>query len=96
MPTPTASQRAQQKAHIAALSRLLPLWPHELRDETPPGRRRRIALLRRALRAERRRGMAGHWTYDLSRHAALLACFRVEAAELAAIEARLVGQICPA
>ena len=35
----------------------------------------RLALmkLRRALRAERRRGLAGHWSYDLNRHLGLSA-----------------------
>lgn len=60
------------------LLRLLPLWPHEISDESPTGRRRVLALLRRALRAERKRGLAGHWTYDLSRHAQLLALYRAE------------------
>jgi hypothetical protein len=64
------------------LVRLLPLWPHEVADETPEGRRRIVALLRRALRAERQRGLAGHWTYDLSRHAQLLAAYRSELAAL--------------
>lgn len=61
-----------------SLMRLLPLWPHEICDESPAGRRRVLALLRRALRAERKRGLAGHWTYDLSRHAQLLALYRAE------------------
>jgi hypothetical protein len=60
------------------LMRLLPLWPHEVADQSPSGRRRNLALLRRALRAERKRGLAGHWTYDLSRHAQLLALYRAE------------------
>jgi hypothetical protein len=62
--------------------RLLPLWPHEVADQSPSGRRRIVALLRRALRAERRRGLAGHWTYDLSRHAQLLALYRAECENL--------------
>ena len=37
---------------------------------------RLLAVLRRALRAERNRGLTGHWTYDLSRHAQLLAIYR--------------------
>lgn len=37
--------------------------------------RRRLA---RALRAERRSGLAGHWTYDLNRHLALLQAFAAE------------------
>ncbi len=67
-------------AHEAELMRLLPLWPHEVSDRSPAGRRRLLAVLRRALRAERRRGLAGHWSYDLSRHAQLLAIYRLECA----------------
>jgi len=39
------------------LPKLIALWPHDL-----------LAKLRRAPRAERRRGLAGHWSYDLNRH----------------------------
>ena len=59
---------------------MLPLWPHELDDLTSEGRRRILARLRRALRAERRRGRAGHWAYDLGRHAELLRVYRLELA----------------
>ena len=66
------------------LPRVLPLWPHELDDESPEGRRRVLARLRRTLRAERRRGLAGHWTYDLSRHVELLRVYRAELASMTA------------
>lgn len=62
------------------LPRILPLWPHELADESLEGRRKIVCKLRRALRAERRRGVAGHWTYDLARHAELLRIYRLELA----------------
>jgi hypothetical protein len=62
------------------LPRILPLWPHELADESLEGRRHIVRKLRRALRAERRRGVAGHWTYDLARHAELLRIYRLELA----------------
>ena len=62
------------------LPRVLPLWPHEVDDVTPEGRWRILAKLRRALRAERRRGLAGHWTYDLARHVELLRVYRLELA----------------
>jgi hypothetical protein len=39
-----------------------------------------LARLRKALRAERRRGLAGHWTYDLARHVELLRVYRLELA----------------
>jgi hypothetical protein len=37
-----------------------------------------IGFLRRALRCERTRGIAGHWAYDLGRHAALLRAYHAE------------------
>lgn len=47
-------------------------------NESAEGRRRVLAKLRRALRAERRRGDAGHWSYDLNRHLGLLSTYRGE------------------
>lgn len=72
----------------AELARLLPLWPREIADTSREGRLRLVAKLHRALKAERRRGLAGHWTYDLARHAALLAAWRRERALLGLREAR--------
>ncbi|NJO34736.1 MAG: hypothetical protein HC869_18055 [Rhodospirillales bacterium] len=60
------------------LPRVLPLWPHELDDESFEGRRSIVYKLRRALRAERQRGIAGHWTYDLARHVELVRIYRLE------------------
>jgi hypothetical protein len=64
----------------AEIAKLLPLWPRELADMSPSGRARLIAALERALRAERRRGVAGHWTYNLARHVQLLHAYRAETA----------------
>jgi hypothetical protein len=64
------------------LPRILPLWPAELADDSAQGRQLILAKLRRALRAERRRGIAGHWTYDLARHVELLRIYRLELARL--------------
>ncbi|MGQ0456642.1 MAG: hypothetical protein ACT4OU_06235 [Hyphomicrobium sp.] len=69
------------------LSALLPLWPKDLDDVSVAGRTRVIALMERALRAERRRGRAGHWAYDLARHAALYRAWKLECAELKAMAA---------
>ena len=66
------------------LAGLLPLWPAEIADDTLEGRQRIVQRLRRALREERRRGVAGHWTYNLARHAALLQAYKHEAACLEA------------
>jgi len=73
------------------LSRLLPLWPDEIADESHGARRRLVAIMRRALRAERQRGIGGHWTYDLARHAQLLEAYRTELAALKDIERRRDG-----
>jgi hypothetical protein len=79
-PAHPAAQRPYDRRR--ELPRILPLWPHELDDETPQGRRLILAKLRRALRAERLRGVSGHWTYDLSRHVELLRVYRLELAEV--------------
>lgn len=60
------------------LPRILPVTPDDLSDESVQGKRRILAKLARALRAERNRGRAGHWTYDLNRHIALAQAFRAE------------------
>lgn len=68
---------------IDDLPRLISIWPHELDATDRTQREAIVARLRAALRAERRRGLAGHWTYDLARHSQLLAAYRAEAAALA-------------
>jgi hypothetical protein len=67
------------------LARLVGLWPAEIADVSPGGRARLIRKLEFVLKAERRRGRAGHWTYDLARHAALARVLRRERAALAAL-----------
>lgn len=65
------------------LPKLIALWPHELDDESQEGMFRVLAKLRRALRAERSRGLAGHWSYDLNRHLGLLSAYKGRAGGLA-------------
>ena len=60
------------------LPRLLPLWPHEIETASIGEHARLLARMRRALRLERQRGIAGHWAYDLARHARLLCAYRAE------------------
>jgi hypothetical protein len=60
------------------LPRVLPVDGAELADPSPAGRRSTVARLARALRAERNRGRAGHWTYDLNRHIALAQAYQAE------------------
>ncbi|HXF53875.1 MAG TPA: hypothetical protein VNK52_07105 [Hyphomicrobiaceae bacterium] len=66
------------------LPRLLPVLAEDIAVRSYDDHARLVAMLRRALRLERRRGLAGDWTYDLARHAGLLEAYRMEAAALAA------------
>ncbi len=79
LPAPQGG-RGKQTAYNreAELPKLVGLWPAELRDMSPEGTAKIIALLRKALRAERRRGQSGHWTYDLTRHLALSEALKAE------------------
>ena len=67
------------------LPRVLPIGPDELGDLSESGRRSILRRLARALRAERNRGRAGHWTYDLNRHVALAQAYAAERRLLAAV-----------
>ncbi len=40
--------------------------------------RKTLTALMRSLRDERRRGLAGHWSYDLNRHIALAQAYAAE------------------
>lgn len=66
------------------LARILPVGPDEIADESIAARRKILARLARALRAERNRGRAGHWTYDLNRHIALRQAYEAERRDLGA------------
>ncbi len=60
------------------LPRLIPVSPREVADLSIPGRRYIVMRLAKALRGERMRGRAGHWTYSLNRHIGLLRAYRSE------------------
>ena len=79
---PIAEAGAAAYARARDLPKLIALWPHELDDQSPEGCRRILAKLRRALRAERRRALSGHWSYDLNRHLGLLSAYKGEMAWL--------------
>jgi hypothetical protein len=70
------------------LPKLLPLWEWELETPGEAEHARLLARLRRALRAERQRGLGGHWTCDLARHAQLLRAYRAEVAACLKTRAR--------
>ncbi len=62
------------------LPKLIGLWPDEIAGHEAADANVVLGKLRRALRAERQRGRAGHWAYDLNRHLALLDAIRHETA----------------
>lgn len=64
------------------LPRLLLLWPEEVRRLGPGDQPLLVIRLAQMLRAERQLGLARHWSYDLSRHAALLRAWRAEKLKL--------------
>jgi hypothetical protein len=66
------------------LPRVLPIGPDEVADGSPAAIRAIVQRLARALRAERNRGRAGHWTYDLNRHIALAQAYAAERQLMAA------------
>jgi hypothetical protein len=65
------------------LVRLLPVGPEEIAGHEPETTRRIVLKLARALRTERARGRAGHWTYDLNRHVGLMQALKAEQERLA-------------
>lgn len=77
------------------LPKLLALWPAEVTDRSEAGRLLLLSKLRRALRAERQRGLAGHWTYDLARHRGLLLAYRAETAAALTGTRKAKGQQTP-
>ena len=84
-----AAGRAAGRAGLGAyerkrvLPRLIPVTQAELAGDGAEAARGIVARLERALRAERRRGRAGHWTYDLNRHIALSQALGAERRRLA-------------
>ena len=78
------------------LPRLIPIGPEELLDESHAGR---LAVLKRiasALRGERTRGRAGHWSYSLDRHLGLVQALAAERRALPARDRRGVTDPPPA
>lgn len=78
--------RTCEQAYVRArdLPRLLGLWPRDVAALRGPDLESLVARLERAIRAERRRALNREWTYDLSRHWALM---RARDAEMAALRA---------
>jgi hypothetical protein len=76
------------------LPRVLPLGPDDISGREPETTRRIVLKLARALRLERARGRAGHWTYDLNRHIGLMQAMKAEQERLASTaRERLISRI---
>lgn len=73
-----------RQARHEQLARLLPLWPHEVADDSLAGRARICRMLRQAVRRERQLGISGDRAYDLGRHAALVRALVAESQRPAA------------
>ena len=84
-PTPSPAA-AIAYDRLRDLPRLLRMWPNEVVALGEADRAGLVERLRQMLRAERRSGLARHWSYDLNRHAALLRAYRAEAAALQAAQ----------
>lgn len=84
-----AERGAQNYCRARDLPGLIALWPAEISDPSEAATCRIISLLEKALRQERRRGVAGHWSYDLARHMALTAALKAENARLKRLRAAI-------
>lgn len=69
---------AKEYVRARDLPGLISLWPAEVADFSAAGSLRILRKLRRALRAERRRGSAGYWSYNLNRHLGLWSAYKAE------------------
>ena len=77
---PAVASRQPDYQRARDLPKVVPLFEHELETPTLERHLRLLGLIRRALRTERNRGLAGEWSYDLARHAAMLRVYRAERA----------------
>lgn len=77
--------RICEQAYLRArdLPRLLGLWPRDVAALRGGDLEGLVARLDRAIRAERRRALQRDWTYDLTRHWALI---RARDAEMEALQ----------
>ncbi len=84
---PLIARGAETYQRLRHLPRLIPVSEAEVADDSPAARRSILARLARALRSERNRGRAGHWTYDLNRHIALAQAYAAERRRLRIFDA---------
>ena len=78
MPAPTLAAHSTTYDRFRDLPRLLRLWPEDVRRLREADQCWLVDRLAQMLRGERQRGINRHWSYDLTRHAALLRAWRAE------------------
>lgn len=71
---------------VRHLPRLFAVYATDLAEDIG-SRRRLIGRIEDALRRERKRGLAGHWAYDIARHYQMIAVWEHETKALAALTA---------
>lgn len=73
-------EQALSRPYVRAkdLPPLIPLWPAELDDYTKEGTAYILAKINQYLRAERRRSIKSHWSYNLTKHVALVVAYHHE------------------
>jgi len=89
----TRSERLIEAAGIDGVPLPLFHWmgsKEALVSTEPTDRRNLILHLEKICRAERQRGLAGHWAYDVARHTQILTLLDGERRQLAEIEAKEV------
>jgi len=74
----STAQTADEYLRVRDLPRLIAVWPSEVADQSQAGTFFLIRKLKNALRSERQRGRAGHWSYDLGRHMGLAMALKAE------------------
>lgn len=82
----TSGEAAYGRARI--LPRLIPVSVDTAALDDLATAERIVGLLQRAVRSERTKGRAGHWTYDLNRHLGLIQALRAETATLRLLRKR--------
>lgn len=87
------AQTADDYLRVRDLPRLIAVWPDEIANQSPAGAIKLIRKLRNALRAERQRGRAGHWSYDLGRHMGLAKALKAEMTAFALAQEQESGSL---
>ncbi|MEM7620285.1 MAG: hypothetical protein AAF228_07465 [Pseudomonadota bacterium] len=73
-----SSKAAAPYVREISLPRLIAIWPSDLKAMSKSKLEKIVNILKKALRAERQKGLVGHWSYNINRHLALLQAYQAE------------------